>query len=487
MELSRRQTRIAMTRNSALTWATIVALAATVAALVVLAVVLWPPTVVTGLLLAALFLLPSVALLAGLARLQRRVPIHSLSAEAIIGMSDEEMMRYRLQALADLERQLEIRELRLARQLRTAQLAGTDYIDLLEAAPSEAELDRLVGKDLELVALIEEESRLAFDRVRENRYAAESGVNTVLILTDVRDFVEKVARLYHPESEHILFETEIELVAKSLSSASLHLLLVIDDLPFDLKTYSTAKMYRTIRRAVSYYGTYKSFQPYIEHGMNALQAARLAVGINPLAVGAMWVAGKLTTKGAKVVGERLLQRVALQLLNDFIRVVGFEAAMMYGSGFRHRDANWVLGAELVNLEVSRGGDLAGRDAALGKLCNLVLRNEFDRMHLVTHLSRHKPIDVSRVAPATALTTNERERIASELARHCRATGVDMDDKSIARWRQSVEAALDLELPDEVADEVRTGSGPRKRGWFDRLLRSRRKSTQGESGQPGGDT
>jgi hypothetical protein len=113
MELSRRQTRIAMTRNSALTWATIVALAATVAALVVLAVVLWPPTVVTGLLLAALFLLPSVALLAGLARLQRRVPIHSLSAEAIIGMSDEEMLRYRLQALADLERQLEIRELRL--------------------------------------------------------------------------------------------------------------------------------------------------------------------------------------------------------------------------------------------------------------------------------------------------------------------------------------------------------------------------------------
>jgi hypothetical protein len=63
----------------------------------------------------------------------------------------------------------------------------------------------------------------------------------------------------------------------------------------------------------------------------------------------------------------------------------------------------------------------------------------------------------------------------------------MDDKSIARWRQSVEAALDLELPDEVADEVRTGSGPRKRGWFDRLLRSRRKSTQGEPGQPGGDT
>jgi len=433
-----------MIKNAAASWIIAIATLSWIAVLIAVVIVLWPPTLVTGLLLSALALLPAIAALASLSkRRNQTLPLLGLGAKDIIEMSDEELSAFRLEAMADFERRLEIRELRLARQIRAARISDEDYLDLLEAEPSDEELEALVGKDRALIALIEDESRIVFERIRANRYAAEKGVDSDLIVADVRQFVEKVARLYRPDADDVLLETEIELIAKSFSSVSLHLLMVVDDLPLNLKSYNTAKIYRLIRRGVSYYGTYKAFRPYLEHGLNALQLGRLAVGMNPVAVGAAWLAGKLTTQGAKVVGERLLQQKALQLLNDFIRVIGFEAAMMYGGGFRHRDANWVFGAELVNLEILRGEDFSGRDSAMAKLCNLVLRNEFDRIQLLTRLSHHKPIDVEKARPLIIMTAQEREKIVTELAKHCRETGVNMNDHSILEWRHELESTLDI--------------------------------------------
>lgn len=420
--------------------------------LAALAVVLWPPTFAAAGLLATLGLLLAIALGAHVAARRRYRPLWGDETGATAGMSDADLAEWRMRTLIEREQRLELRELGIARQMRALQVANEDYLDILEADPPAEELAALVETDRKLLALIETESQRAFDRVLKNRYAAENGVNTVLILEDVRDFVEQVARLYRPDTEHPLFETEIERIAKSLSSSALHLLVVVDGLPINLKSYNTAKMYRLVRRGASYYGTYKTFRPYIEHGLNVLQAARLALGVNPAAVGAAWAAGKLTTHGAKVFGERVLQQRALQLLNDFVRVIGFEAAMMYGGDFRHRDANWVLAAELVNLEVARGADAAGRDAALFKLCNLALRHEFDRIRLLNHLARHRAIDVAKVRPQIIMTRREREDAATVLAEHCRKTRVDLDDSVIRRWRAAVESVLDvgLDLPGEAA-------------------------------------
>lgn|GEM_PF-1057310 len=420
--------------------------------LATLAVVLWPPGFVVGSLLALLALLLATAVGLHVASRRRYRAAWGAEPEATAGLSDEERAEWRMRALVEREQRLELRELQMARQMRALQVANEDYLDILEADPPAEELAALAETDRKLIALIEAESQRAFDRVLNNRYAADDGVNTVLILEDVRDFVVQVARLYRPDTENPLLETEIELIAKSLSSSALHLLVVVDSLPINLKSYNTAKMYRLIRRGASYYGTYKTFRPYLEHGLNLLQAARLALGMNPAAVGAAWAAGKLTTHGAKAIGERVLQQRALQLLNDFVRVIGFEAAMMYGGDFRHRDANWVLAAELVNLEVARGVDAAGRDAALFKLCNLALRHEFDRVRLLNHLARHRAIDVAKVRPQIIMTRREREDAATVLSEHCRKTGVDMNDRVIQRWRAAAESALDvgLDLPGEPA-------------------------------------
>lgn len=441
--------------------------------LVALTVVIWPPGALAGWLLGSLGVMLAIALAIHIAK-RRRYREILVDSSSLDDMSPEDRAAWKAQALTEKERYLDVRELRLGRRMRALQRVNEDYIDILDHEPPVEELERLVASDRELMALIDAEGQLAFDRIRNNRYGAESGVNTALIVQDVREFVESIARLYRPASEHPLLETEVELIAKSLSSAALHMLIVVDDLPINLKTYNTASLYRLIRRGVSYYGTYKAFRPYLEQGMNLLQLARLALGMNPIAVGGAWVAGKLASHGAKAIGERVLQRQALQLLTDFIRVVAFEAAMMYGGGFRHRDANWILGAELVNLEISRGDDLAGRDAALGALCNLALRHEFDRLKFLHQLAAKNRIDVARVQPQLLMTEAERLDAATVLVEHARQTGVDWSVEAVADWRTAVESTLGVELdavPEAHAERGRSRRGLRRR--IARTFRSRR--------------
>jgi hypothetical protein len=415
------------------------------AILIALIFLLWPPGLLVGSLLGSLLFLLAIGMLVHVVERRHFRPAWRFRAADEVGLSESEVAELRMNALLEREQRLELRELQLARQTRALQIANEDYIDVLQADPPAEELPGLVEADRRLMALIEQESQDAFDRVLENRYAAENGVNTALILEDTRAFVEKVARLYCPDTADPLFETDIEAITKSVSSTALHMLVVVDGLPINLKSYNAAKMYRLIRRGASYYGTYKAYRPYVEHGLNVLQAARLALGVNPAAVGIAWAAGKLATHGARAIGERVLQQRALQLLNDIIRVIGFEAAMMYGGDFRHRDANWVLGAMLVNLEISRGNDLNGRDAVLVTLCSLALRHEFDRIRLLHHLAKHNSIDVIRVRPQIIMTRMEREDTATVLVEHCHMTGVDVGNESVAAWRDDAEKVLGVPL------------------------------------------
>ncbi len=448
------------------------------AILIALIVLLWPPGLLIGALLGSLLFLLAIALLVHVVERRHFRPAWRFRPEDEAGLSESEVAELRMNALIEREQRLELRELQLARQTRALQIANEDYIDVLQADPPAEELAERVEADRRLMALIEEESQDAFDRVRQNRYAAEHGVNTTLILEDTRAFVEKVARLYCPDTEDPLFETDIEAITKSVSSTALHMLVVVDGLPINLKSYNAAKMYRLIRRGAAYYGTYKAYRPYVEHGLNVLQAARLALGVNPAAVGVAWAAGKLATHGARAIGERVLQQRALQLLNDIIRVIGFEAAMMYGGDFRHRDANWVLGAMLVNLEISRGGDLNGRDAALVTICSLALRHEFDRIRLLHHLAKHKSIDVIRVRPQIIMTRMEREDTATVLVEHCHMTGVDVEDDAIVAWRDDAESVLGVPLdmagPRRKKEKVSKGVRERFSGVARRLPFRRRK-------------
>lgn len=377
---------------------------------------------------------------------------------------------------------LEIREQRLSRRMRVLQLADHErFVDVVDSELSPQAIERLVSNDRELLLLIERRSQQAFEDILANRYAAgEGGLDMSLVWKDVGDFVETVARLYQPDARHPLLETELELVAKATSSTALHLLLVVDALPLDLKSYNAASMYRTLRRAADYYGTYKQVKPYLDLGLSVLQVARFALGANPVTVGASWVAGKLAAQGAQKVTEQLLHRQVLQLLSDAIRVIAFEVAMVYGGGFRRRDANWFLGAELVNLELIRNADYRGRDQAIRTLCALPLRHEFDRLLLLRQLGSKQPVDLQTALLESLLTASERQRIMEALREHCKRTDADLTQGALAAWEPELHARLALATEDgEAPPPERRPRLRRPREWL-RRLRSR--ATQAPPGE-----
>ncbi|MEO0973891.1 MAG: hypothetical protein AAFX85_12430, partial [Pseudomonadota bacterium] len=399
--------------------------------------------------------------------------------------TESDTLQERLDALAYRESQvshrahrLEVREQRLSRQLRVLQLADHDrFVDVVDSELSPHAIERLVQQDQALLALIERRSQQAFDDLLANRYSDGDGVDLTLMWQDLGNFIESVARLYQPQARDPLLETEIELVAKATSSTALHLLLVVDALPLDLKSYNAATMYRTLRRAADYYGTWKQVKPYLDAGLSVLQVARFALGVNPVAVGASWVAGKLAAQGAQKVTEQLLHRQVLQLLQDAIRVIAFEVAMVYGGGFRRRDANWFLGAELVNLELLRGDDLRGRDQALRTLCTLSLRHEFDRLLLLRQLGSGQAVALEGAALECLLTPGERGRIVEALRKHCDDTEADLTAPGLVGWQEALEsrlAATGPEAGDEAApDPQRSGPRlPRPRELLERLRRMR---------------
>ncbi len=145
--------------------------------------------------------------------------------------------------------------------------------------------------------------------------------------------------------------------------------------------------------------------------------------------------------------------------------------MIYGGGFRHRDANWVLGAELVNLEISRGSDLRGRDPALVKLCGLALRHEFDRIRLINHLAKQETIDVAAMRPQLLMTATERSEAASVLISHCRETGADPLDPSLASWREAAETTFGVAMDPAGRAAGAAAAGTRRRR-FGRFMRRR---------------
>jgi hypothetical protein len=117
----------------------------------------------------------------------------------------------------------------------------------------------------------------------------------------------------------------------------------------------------------------------------------------------------------------------------------------------------------------------------------VLRNEFDRIHFLTRMSRHKLIDVERLGPRIIMTQREREDIAARLAEHCRETAVDLHRPATERWKESLETALAVPFApgsDDSSAESGAGSTGRRARLKERLRAIGRKSGSDPGKDPG---
>ena len=163
-------------------------------------------------------------------------------------------------------------------------------------------------------------------------------------------------------------------------------------MPLNVKDYNIKSLYAYIRQGASAYQTYKAAEPYFPYANAAWYLGRLAMGANPISLGAWWFVGSLGKTSAQAVANHLVNRQALGLLGNLVRVVGYEVAGLYSGDFRRRDANWIYAAELTHLVSHFPLSRDSLAHALKEIGALQLRSEYDRVFLYRCLASQQSAD-----------------------------------------------------------------------------------------------
>jgi hypothetical protein len=340
---------------------------------------------------------------------------------------------------------------------------------LAEPPPSDSELAMLVRQDRKLNELLADETRILFDYILSNRYAGEGQFKIEVLRDDLQALITKVARIYAPDVQRPLLETSLERVLRAGGRACLQFLVLLDELPISVKEYNLNSLYKYIRQAVKAYGAYRSAEPYWGYANTAYYLGRLALGVNPLAIGAWWFLGTLGREGARVITNKLVNRQGMALLQNLVRVIGYEVASMYGGDFRHRDANWIYAAELTELLTEFPHSRDSVRHALKDIAAVQLRSEYDRVFLTRLVANGVSARPERYRAAALLTVEERRAVAQRLERFLESFIHGKSADRVAKWQQEVESRLDVKLevsaPKALSREIQVHDAVRSLAGF----------------------
>ena len=326
-----------------------------------------------------------------------------------------------------------------------SQLPGLSAHDPRLHGPTDQQLGDLVKKDRQVLELLKAETKILYDNILSNRYSQDGKVQLQVLRDDAYLLMTRVARIYQPAAEHPLLETSVALVIRAASRACLHFLVVLDELPLKVHDYSVSSLYQYVRGAVDAYRVYKSTEPYWPYVNAAYYLGRFAMGMNPLSLGAWWFVGQMSKHGAQALATQVVNRQALALLSDVIRVIGFEVAGIFGGDFRYRDPNWIYAAELSELVSCFPLSRESLSHAFREVGSLQLRSEYDRVFLYRCLAAHTSARPGNYHAAQTLTMEERRAIAGRLEKFLAAFLHGKTPDRVQKWKQDVELRLNVKL------------------------------------------
>lgn len=321
-------------------------------------------------------------------------------------------------------------------------------IELRDAESDHADLQQ---KDRQVLAIMEEESKRLYERIRNNEFRTNGKFDSLILRDEILELCRKVAKVYRPEIEDPLLETSAEQLLRALSRASLHLLIVFDQLPLDVKKYNINRVYDYIRKAIQAYGAYKAASPYLTGLSRTIHVGRMATAANPVTWGAWWGISELGKIGAKKLAERFINQQAVNLLHDAVRVIGYEVATIYGEDFRHRDANWIYGVELTELLVQFPTSREAVVHGLNEVGRLPLRNEYDRIFLYRCIASRKSAGVMK-AEKMMLSSDERNQVAHRLESALQSVIHGQTDDSVSKWKKGVEIRLGVQVRTNLSNQ-----------------------------------
>lgn len=349
---------------------------------------------------------------------------------------------------------LESREEKLSRKLIAFQ-EWDEYPQPIDftSPQHQSEASEMLVRDRKVLEYLEKESRRVYEKIATNGYAVDGKFQPLLLRDDAYQLVQSVARIYNPESENPILETSAEQLLRAVSRASLHLLVVLERLPLNVKEYDIAAIYRYIRTGIKAVDVYKAAQPWLNYAKNAGYVSRFVLGASPMSLAAWWLLSEVGSRGARKLVNHVVDYQAVALMHDVIRVLGYEVASIYGGDFRHRDPNWIYGAELTELLSRFPTSRDGLRQAMREIGSLMLRNEYDRIYLYRCVANHKSAKPERFTAEEWLDDHERKAIADQLEKFFTQHVHSKSAEAVAQWQQQVEQRLHVRLSVQAAPTV----------------------------------
>ena len=352
---------------------------------------------------------------------------------------------------AEIEQQLDQR----AEQLNSREVALTDRLVQFqewneypqpddETGGTKTAPALLVEQDQRVIEILDDEAKLVYSRLKDGYYNPEGTLNPDLVRDQVFDLVNRVAKVYRPDAENPLMETSVDQMLRAGSRACLHLLIVLDRLPLNLHEETLSTLHSYIRNAIKAWEAYSAAEPYLNHLGKAWYAGRYLAGASPLTMGITWALTEIGKRGAKAIGQKVVDQQAVALIGDVVRIVGFEVASVFSGDFRHRSPDWVFGSELTNLMSRYPVSRENLAHALREVGNLSLRNEYDRMFLYRCLSAHRAA-APLVNARDVLPADQRQDISRRLEKFYGDFIHGRTKKRLDSWQEGVEERLGIPL------------------------------------------
>ena len=308
-------------------------------------------------------------------------------------------------------------------------------------------------QDEEVARLLAEESDVVLARFSDGTYFEDRKFQTRLLLLDLFGFVERIAKVYQPESERPLLETNLEALLKAINRASLQIILLLEELPLvDVKELNLRKVSEGVRKASRVYRKYEEIQPFLEPVRYLWQGSKFLMATNPL-VAAGWVAGsELLWKGGKHLGKKAIDAYLLSLVRQSLGILAWETASIFDRTHRYRNADWVYAVELTHLisqfELTRETLREG----LKEIGNLPLKSSYDRIFLYRCIAQHRSPKPDRFAQAELLSEETRDRIRARLEEFQREHLEDASTGEVKKWQRGMLTRLGIWGGDSAASK-----------------------------------
>ena len=326
----------------------------------------------------------------------------------------------------------------------------------------------LRDKDHQVSKIIEDASQVHFEKLKNNYYSINGKFNWPLLRDDSYELARQVARVYRPDVEHPLLETSTELLLRAVGRMSFHFLVVLEQLPLDVKSYNISTLYDTVRKSVQAYGYYKKASPYLGYLSRGVTIGRMVTAANPVVAGIWWGASELGKIGAEQALKHVVNQQIVSFIQDLVRVVGYEIAAIYGGDFRYRDANWICAVELTDLLASFPLSRESLAYGLQEIGRFPLRNEYDRIYLYRCLANHQSSGWKR--PVTEILSHEeRTQIAEQLEKSWRTVLHGKTTDRTEKWRKEAELRLGVKLKLETQGQGNLPSQARITSCLDSLI------------------